>query len=179
PAIRDRGRARDSCPRRPERQSRRCPHRARSNDNRGRTGTYSERPHGRSARYRAAARRAERGRRSAVGLSLAGRLERRADLKASPVLAEPTRRAPRQARRPRSSARAEGSESAPATATIAKLEAIVPIIQQRVDVRGALYNREFSSKLQYLETLQQLVDQKQELEVQRSRYRETEAAVAA
>src|SRR5262245_37756455 len=71
------------------------------------------------------------------------------------------------------------AESATATATIAKLEAVVPIIQQRVDVRGALYNREFSSKLQYLETLQQLVDQKQELEVQRSRYRETEAAVAA
>jgi hemolysin D len=71
------------------------------------------------------------------------------------------------------------AESATATATIAKLEAVIPIIQQRVDVRGALYNREFSSKLQYLETLQQLVDQKQELEVQRSRYRETEAAVAA
>jgi hemolysin D len=70
------------------------------------------------------------------------------------------------------------AESATATATIAKLEAVIPIIQQRVDVRGALYNREFSSKLQYLETLQQFVDQKQELEVQRSRYRETEAAVA-
>jgi hemolysin D len=71
------------------------------------------------------------------------------------------------------------AESATATATIAKLDAIIPIIQQRVDVRGALYNREFSSKLQYLETLQLLVEQKQELEVQRSRYRETEAAVAA
>jgi hemolysin D len=71
------------------------------------------------------------------------------------------------------------AESATATATIAKLEAVIPVIQQRVDVRGALYNREFSSKLQYLETLQLLVEQKQELEVQRSRYRETEAAVAA
>ena len=37
------------------------------------------------------------------------------------------------------------AESATATATIAKLEAVIPIIQQRVDVRGALYNREFSS----------------------------------
>jgi hemolysin D len=71
------------------------------------------------------------------------------------------------------------AESATATATIAKLEAIIPIVQQRVDVRGALYNREFSSKLQYLETLQLLVEQKQELEVQKSRYRETEAALAA
>jgi hemolysin D len=71
------------------------------------------------------------------------------------------------------------AESATATASIAKLEAVIPIIQQRVDVRGALYNREFSSKLQYLETLQQLVDQKQELEVQKSRFHETEAAVAA
>ena len=71
------------------------------------------------------------------------------------------------------------AESATATATISKLEAVIPIIQQRVDVRGALYNREFSSKLQYLETLQQLVDQKQDLEVQKSRFHETEAAVAA
>src|SRR5215468_9796786 len=60
------------------------------------------------------------------------------------------------------------AESTTAAATIAKLEAIIPIIQQRVDVRGALYNREFSSKLQYLETLQLLVEQKQELEVQKS-----------
>ncbi len=71
------------------------------------------------------------------------------------------------------------AENATAAATIAKLEAVIPIIQQRVDVRGALYNREFSSKLQYLETLQLLVEQKQELEVQKSRLRETEAAVAA
>jgi len=71
------------------------------------------------------------------------------------------------------------AESATATASIAKLEAVIPIIQQRVDVRGALYNREFSSKLQYLETLQQLVDQKQDLQVQKSRFHETEAAVAA
>src|SRR6516165_8149675 len=71
------------------------------------------------------------------------------------------------------------AESATATASIAKLEAVIPIIQQRVDVRGALYNREFSSKLQYLETLQLLVEQKQELEVQKSRLHETEAAVAA
>ena len=71
------------------------------------------------------------------------------------------------------------AENATAAATIAKLEAIIPIIQQRVDVRGALYNREFSSKLQYLETLQLLVEQKQELEVQKSRLHETEAAVAA
>jgi hemolysin D len=71
------------------------------------------------------------------------------------------------------------AESDTAAATIRKLEAIIPIVQQRVDVRGALYNREFSSKLQYLETLQLLVEQKQELEVQKSRHHETEAALAA
>jgi hemolysin D len=71
------------------------------------------------------------------------------------------------------------AERATAAATINKLEAVIPIVQQRVDVRGALYNREYSSKLQYLETLQLLVEQKQELEVQRSRYQETEAALAA
>ncbi|HZA01070.1 MAG TPA: biotin/lipoyl-binding protein [Hyphomicrobiaceae bacterium] len=45
------------------------------------------------------------------------------------------------------------AESATVAASISKLEAVIPVVQQKVDVRGALYNREFSSKLQYLENL--------------------------
>jgi hemolysin D len=71
------------------------------------------------------------------------------------------------------------AESATVAATIGKLEAIIPVVQQKVDVRGALYNREFSSKLQYLENLQQLIETQKELAVQQSRHRETQAALAA
>ena len=55
----------------------------------------------------------------------------------------------------------------------------LPVVQQRVDIRGALYNREFGSKLQYLETLQLLIEQQQDLGVQKSKLQESEAAVAA
>src|SRR5437764_8255296 len=58
------------------------------------------------------------------------------------------------------------AESATVAATVSKLEAVVPVVQQKVDVRGALYNREFSSKLQYLENLQQLIETQKELAVQ-------------
>jgi hemolysin D len=71
------------------------------------------------------------------------------------------------------------AERATIGATIHKLEQTIPVIQQRVDIRGALYNREYGSKLQYLETLQLLLEQQQELQVQKSKYQEAEAAVAA
>ena len=71
------------------------------------------------------------------------------------------------------------AERATTAATITKLESTLPVVQQRVDIRGALYNREFGSKLQYLETLQLLIEQQQDLGVQKSKLQESEAAVAA
>jgi hemolysin D len=71
------------------------------------------------------------------------------------------------------------AERSTTAATITKLEAIIPVVQQRVDIRGALYNREFGSKMQYLETLQLLIEQQQDLGVQKSRLQESEAAIAA
>jgi hemolysin D len=71
------------------------------------------------------------------------------------------------------------AERATTAASITKLETTIPVVQQRVDIRGALYNREFGSKLQYLETLQLLVEQQQDLGVQKSRLQESEAAIAA
>ena len=71
------------------------------------------------------------------------------------------------------------AEQATIGATIDKLNAVIPVIQARVDIRKTLNDRELGSKLQYYEILQTLVDQQKELAVQQSHYREAEAAVAA
>src|SRR4029077_2173778 len=71
------------------------------------------------------------------------------------------------------------AERSTTAAAITKLEATIPVIQQRVDIYGALYNREFGSKMQYLQALQQLIEQQQDVGVQRSRLNESEAAIAA
>jgi hemolysin D len=65
------------------------------------------------------------------------------------------------------------------TATIAKLEATIPIMAERVEVRKLLYDKALGSKLTYLTEYQDLVGQKQDLLVQKSHHREAEAAVAA
>src|SRR5215471_3737379 len=71
------------------------------------------------------------------------------------------------------------AERATIAATIAKLDATIPILQQRVDIRKGLTDKELVSKITYLETLHQLIDQQQEHKVQESRYQEAEAALAA
>jgi len=65
------------------------------------------------------------------------------------------------------------------SATIHKLEATIPVIQQRVDIRKTLMEKELGSKLTYFEVLQLLLDQQQELAVQTSRLREAEAGADA
>src|SRR5712692_10349209 len=67
----------------------------------------------------------------------------------------------------------------PLVATIAKLEATTAVLQQRVDIRGTLFNKELCSKLTYLETLQLLVEQQKDAVVQKSRFQEAEAVLAA
>jgi hemolysin D len=71
------------------------------------------------------------------------------------------------------------AERATAGATIHKLEAMIPVVQQRVDIRKTLMERELSSKITYFEILQLLVEQQEELSVQKSHQQEAEAAVAA
>ncbi|HTB37268.1 MAG TPA: HlyD family type I secretion periplasmic adaptor subunit [Reyranella sp.] len=71
------------------------------------------------------------------------------------------------------------AEQATISATIQKLEALIPVIQPRVDMRKALMDKDLGSKLTYYETLQLLVEQQKELAVQKSHLREAEAAVAA
>jgi hemolysin D len=65
------------------------------------------------------------------------------------------------------------------SATIHKLETLIPVIQQRVDIRKTLMEKEIGSKLTYYEIFQLLVEQQEELSVQKSHLREAEAAVAA
>jgi hemolysin D len=71
------------------------------------------------------------------------------------------------------------AERATIAAAIAKLDATIPILQERLNIRKALSDKELVSKITYLETLHQLVDQQQDHKVQESRYREAEAALAA
>lgn len=71
------------------------------------------------------------------------------------------------------------AEHATTLATIHKLDQLIPVIQQRVDIRKTLMEKEIGSKLTYFEVLQLLVDQREELSIQKSHLRETEAAVAA
>ena len=71
------------------------------------------------------------------------------------------------------------AEQATTAATIHKLETIIPVIQSRVDIRKTLVEKELGSKLNYFEVFQLLVEQQEELGVQTSHLRETEAAIAA
>jgi hemolysin D len=64
-------------------------------------------------------------------------------------------------------------------ATIHKLEMMIPVIQSRVDIRKTLVEKELGSKLTYFEIFQLLVEQQEELNVQKSHLHEAEAAAAA
>src|ERR1700676_1361026 len=69
------------------------------------------------------------------------------------------------------------AELATISATIAKLDAVIPTIQERVNIRKSL--NEYGSRLQYFEVLQQLTESQQERLVQQSHSREAQGGVAA
>jgi len=71
------------------------------------------------------------------------------------------------------------AELATVSASINKLETVLPVLQQRVDIKQTLYARDIGSKVNYLEILQALIEAQQELAVQKSRAHEAEAALAA
>jgi hemolysin D len=64
-------------------------------------------------------------------------------------------------------------------ATINKLEASLPILQERMEIRKTLFEHATGSKANYLELLQPLVEEQHELEVQKRHAKETAAAIAA
>lgn len=69
------------------------------------------------------------------------------------------------------------AELATITAAVNKLEAVIPTIEERVNIRKTL--DQYGSRLQYFEVLQQLTESQQERLVQKSRLKEAQAAVAA
>jgi hemolysin D len=71
------------------------------------------------------------------------------------------------------------AELATATASIAKLDAMFPILEERVEIRHELFRHETGSKVNYLEAMQALVEAQQEGLVERSKRNEARAAVAA
>jgi hemolysin D len=71
------------------------------------------------------------------------------------------------------------AERATISATIGKLQATVPLLQQRVDMRKYLFDREIGSKLTYLAELQDLVGQQKDLIVENKRLVEADAAIGA
>jgi hemolysin D len=70
------------------------------------------------------------------------------------------------------------AERATTSATVAKLQATIPVLQERVDIRKNLLDKALVSKVTYLSEFQDLVGLQQDLMVQQSRLREADAAIA-
>ena len=64
-------------------------------------------------------------------------------------------------------------------ANITKLEATIPLLQERVDVRKYLFDKALGTKLTYLSEQQDLVGQQQDLLIERSKMKEVDASLAA
>lgn len=71
------------------------------------------------------------------------------------------------------------AELATIKTSIEKLKALIPPLEERVEIRRHLVSKELGSRLIYLSDLQELIGQKQEVLVQQSRLTEAEAAIAA
>ena len=64
-------------------------------------------------------------------------------------------------------------------ATVDKLESTLPVLAERLAIRKTLYDHETGSKANYLEMLQSFIEEKKEIDVQKSHLKESEAALAA
>jgi hemolysin D len=71
------------------------------------------------------------------------------------------------------------AERATIAATVDKLEASLPVLQERMDMRKTLYEHSTGSKANYLELLQPFVEEQHELLVQKSKINEADSALAA
>jgi hemolysin D len=65
------------------------------------------------------------------------------------------------------------------SASVAKIQATLPVLRERVDIHKTLLDKGLASKVVYLTELQDLVGLQQEVNVQQSRLREADAAIAA
>jgi hemolysin D len=64
-------------------------------------------------------------------------------------------------------------------AAIAKLEATIPVLSQKVEIRKYLYDKDLGSKIVWLTDYQELIGLQQDVLVQRSHLQEADEAVAA
>ena len=71
------------------------------------------------------------------------------------------------------------AERATVVASIEKLKAVMTPLQQKVEIRGQLVQKELGSTLTYLTEMQELVGHRQEVAVQESRKAEADAAIDA
>jgi hemolysin D len=71
------------------------------------------------------------------------------------------------------------AEHSTVEANIAKLQATIPLLQERVDVRKYLFDKALGTKLTYLSEQQDLVGQQQDLLIEQSKLKEADAALAA
>lgn len=70
------------------------------------------------------------------------------------------------------------AERATTSASVAKIEATIPVLRERVGIHKTLLDKGLASKVVYLTELQDLVGLEQEVNVQKSRLREADAAIA-
>jgi hemolysin D len=63
--------------------------------------------------------------------------------------------------------------------SISKIQTLLPLMEERTQMRKTLYDHQTGTKLAYLENLQELLSSQKDLEFQTSRLREAEAAVVA
>jgi hemolysin D len=70
------------------------------------------------------------------------------------------------------------AERATTSASVAKIQATIPVLQERVDIHKTLLDKGLASKVTYLSEVQDLVGLQQDIAVQQSRLREADAAIA-
>jgi hemolysin D len=70
------------------------------------------------------------------------------------------------------------AERSTTLASGAKLQATIPVLQERVDIRKKLLDEALSSKVIYLSEYQELVGLQQDLKLEQGRLREADAAIA-
>jgi hemolysin D len=70
------------------------------------------------------------------------------------------------------------AERSTTLASGAKLQATIPVLQERVDIRKKLLDEALSSKVVYLSEYQELVGLQQDLKLEQGRLREADAAIA-
>jgi hemolysin D len=70
------------------------------------------------------------------------------------------------------------AERATTSANVAKIQATIPVLQERVDMHKTLLEKGLASRVIYLTELQDLIGLQQDIVVQQSRLRESDAAIA-